>query len=61
MGDNVVHLILEHLRAMRTDISAIREDVWDVKQRLTSLELSVRLEAGLCADIRRYDRTTYPL
>ena len=34
-------VIQEHLRAMRTDISGIREDMHEVKQRLNSLEAGV--------------------
>lgn len=64
MGDNVENLILEHLRAIRTDISVIREDVREVKQRLTSLELSVsglkrdyaQLYGDLAEQHTRYDR-----
>ena len=39
--ENVENIILEHLRAMRTDISGIREDMQEVKQRLNSLEAGV--------------------
>ena len=38
--ENVENLILEHLRAMRTDIAGIREDMQEVKQRLTGLEIA---------------------
>ena len=34
-------VIQKHLRAMRTDISGIREDMQEVKQRLNSLEAGV--------------------
>ena len=64
MADNVENLIIEHLRAIRADISVIREDTREVKQRLTSLELSVsglkRDNAQLYGDLAehhvRYDR-----
>lgn len=47
MGDNIENLILEHLRAIRADIGGIKEDVCEIKQRLTSLEAVV---AGLQRD-----------
>ena len=47
MTDNVENLILEHLRAIRADIGGIKDDVRDIKQRLTSLEAAV---AGLRRD-----------
>ena len=47
MADHVENIILEHLRAIRTDIGSIKDDVRDIKQRLTSLEVAV---AGLRRD-----------
>lgn len=47
MVDNVENLILEHLRAIRADIGGIKDDVREIKQRLTSLEAAV---AGLRRD-----------
>ncbi|MEI2771451.1 MAG: hypothetical protein V9G98_12160 [Candidatus Competibacter sp.] len=44
MADNIENLILEHLRAIRSDIGGIKDDVREIKQRLTSLEAAV---AGL--------------
>lgn len=41
MADNVENLILEHLRAIRADIGGIKEDVREIKRRLTSLEAAV--------------------
>ena len=38
---NVDNIILEHLRAMRADLSGIRDDMSEVKQRLTGLEVAV--------------------
>lgn len=32
-------IILEHLRAIRSDVARLREDMGEVKQRLTALEL----------------------
>jgi chromosome segregation ATPase len=64
MTDNVENLILEHLRAIRADISGIKDDVREIKQRLTSLEAAVaglrRDNANLYDDMAghhaRYDR-----
>ena len=64
MADNVENLILEHLRAIRADISGIKEDVREIKQRLTSLETAVaglrRDNANLYSNVidqqARYDR-----
>jgi septal ring factor EnvC (AmiA/AmiB activator) len=64
MADNVENRILEHLRAIRADIGGIREDVREIKQRLTSLETAVaglrRDNANLYSDVidqqSRYDR-----
>jgi uncharacterized coiled-coil protein SlyX len=33
------NLVLEHLRAIRADVAALREEVGDVKRRLGNLEL----------------------
>jgi len=64
MADNVENLILEHLRLIRTDIGGIREDVREIKQRLTSLESALaglrRDNVNLYGDVidqqSRYDR-----
>ena len=64
MADNVENLILEHLRAIHADIGGIKEDVREIKQRLTSLEAAVaglrRDNANLYSDVidqqARYDR-----
>lgn len=66
MTDSVENLILEHLRAIRTDIGGIKDDVREIKQRLTSLEAAVaglrRDNANLYGDMvdqhARYDRLT---
>jgi hypothetical protein len=51
------NLVLEHLRALRSDVATIREDVREVKSRITNLEHSV---AGIYFDIAdlngRHDR-----
>ena len=39
--ENVENLILEHLRALRADSAGIREDIQEIKQRLTGLEVAV--------------------
>ncbi len=64
MNENVEHLILEHLRAMRGDIAEMREDSREVKSRLVSLETAVstlrRELADLYGDVvgqhSRFDR-----
>jgi uncharacterized coiled-coil protein SlyX len=64
MTDDVENLILEHLRAIRGDITALRDDSREVKSRLTSLETAVagmrRELADLYTDVvgqhSRYDR-----
>ena len=64
MADNIETLILDHLRANRTDIGGIKEDMREIKQRLTSLEAAVvglrRDNANLYGDVidqqARYDR-----
>ena len=47
MTENVENLVLEHLRAIRADVSGIRDDVREIKHRLTSLEGAV---AGIKRD-----------
>lgn len=51
------NLVLEHLRALRSDVATIREDVREVKSRITNLEHSI---AGIHSDIAdlngRHDR-----
>ena len=38
MTDNIENLILEHLRALRADVSTIKTDVRDLKLRMSSME-----------------------
>ena len=38
MTENIENLILEHLRAIRTDIGIIKQDIHDIKLMLSSLE-----------------------
>lgn len=38
MTDNIEHLILEHLKAIRADVSSLKADMREVKMRLLSLE-----------------------
>lgn len=47
MTENVENLVLEHLRAIRIDVSAIKADVREIKHRIISLEGAV---AGLKRD-----------
>lgn len=37
--ENVENLILEHLRAIRTDVASIRDDVRELKSRVAHLEV----------------------
>lgn len=41
MTDNVDHLLLEPLKAIRNDMSEIRADIREVKMRLGQLEIGV--------------------
>ena len=51
------NLVLEHLRALRTDMAAMREDMHEVKSRLTSVERSMAAMHADKADVNdRYDR-----
>jgi tetrahydromethanopterin S-methyltransferase subunit G len=64
MTDKVDNLVLEHLRAIRADVGAIKDDVREIKHRLASLEGAVaglkRDQASSYADTAdqhlRYDR-----
>lgn len=50
MTDNTENLVLEHLRALRLDVSGIKSDLRDVKARLASIESYI---ATLHADSTR--------
>ena len=53
--ENVEHIIIEHLRAIRTDIGLIKEDVREVKTRITHVEAGI---ASLKRDsAHQYDET----
>ena len=39
--ENVENIILEHPRAMRADVAGIRDDMQEVKQRLSGLEAGI--------------------
>lgn len=43
--ENVENLILEHLRAIRSDVGAVKDDVRELKSRMANLE---GLYAVLC-------------
>jgi hypothetical protein len=38
MSGNVENLVLEHLRAIRTDMASMKDDVRDIKSRVNTLE-----------------------
>ncbi len=48
MTDNIENLLLEHIRAIRSDQSAMRDEIREINSRLISLE---RTMAGNYADI----------
>jgi len=51
------NLVLEHLRALRSDVAMTREDVREVKSRITSLEHSVAgIYSGIAELNGRHDR-----
>lgn len=64
MAPKTENLVLEHLRAMRADIAALRDDAREVKSRIGGLETTTaairRDLAEVYADIigqhSRYDR-----
>ena len=66
MGENIENLLLEHLRAIRTDIASITEDTREIKSRLTVVEsgvASLRRDNGdfatsIAAQHQSYDRLT---
>jgi uncharacterized coiled-coil protein SlyX len=40
MTDNVENILLEHLRVIRADLAAIKEDVRELKTRMATVEVS---------------------
>jgi hypothetical protein len=51
------NLVLEDLRAIRTDLGEVGEDLREVKRRLTSLEVSVaNLHGDFAGQSGRIDR-----
>ena len=55
MMENVDNIIIEHLRAIRADIGSIKDDMREVKTRITHLEAGV---AGLKRDsAHQYDES----
>ncbi|MGH8489669.1 MAG: hypothetical protein ACREXS_12595, partial [Gammaproteobacteria bacterium] len=48
MTEDVDNLIIEHLRAIRADVGLIRNDIADMKLRISSLEEHV---AGMRRDL----------
>ena len=39
--ENVENLILEHLRSIRADIAGMRDDIREIKQRLSNVESGI--------------------
>lgn len=54
MTDEPINLVLEHLRAIRNAIDALRTDMHDVKDRLSAVELGL---AGVRRDIAALSET----
>lgn len=52
MTEHVENLILEHLRAIRSDIAAMKDNMHDVKHRLNSIESGI-------ATLRRESSNNY--
>lgn len=56
MTENVSNLILEHLKALRGDTAAIRENLFTLTQRVSSIETQVaNLHADMALVHRRID------
>ena len=48
MADNINNLIVEHLRAIRTEIALVKDDTSEIKMRLTSIDERLTLaEKGI--------------
>jgi predicted nuclease with TOPRIM domain len=57
MADDPNNIVLEHLRVIRADVSDVREDMREVKQRLTSLGVSAaNLHGDFAGQSTRIDR-----
>ena len=41
MTEAVDNLVLEHLRAIRADLSTVKEDVREIKHRMTNVEAAI--------------------
>jgi hypothetical protein len=60
MAENVENLILEHLRAVRSDIAALREDTREIKTRLIRIEAARPACAGTRPATPRPSRISRP-
>jgi predicted nucleic acid-binding Zn-ribbon protein len=62
MAETPENPILDHLRALRSDMSGLREDVRDIKRRMTSLEMAVsQVHGDFSGRSMRIDRLENPL
>jgi chromosome segregation ATPase len=62
MTDDATNLVLEHLRHIRDAVDGLREDMQDVKRRLTSLESQVAtLHGDFAGQSVRIDRIEHRL
>ena len=58
MSDDIEHLMLEHLRAIRKESAETRADIGDLKSRLSALEeISGQILVMLGALGKRFDRS----
>ncbi len=52
MADNIDNIIIEHLKAIRSEIAEVKADTADIKQRMHSMDTSI-------IDLRRNDVHLY--
>ncbi|WP_028990383.1 hypothetical protein RG903_04975 [Thermithiobacillus tepidarius DSM 3134] len=54
MPDHTENLVLEHLKAIRTDVAAIRDELRELTHRTGRVELAI---AGLRRDMAHFDES----
>ncbi|MEK8090465.1 hypothetical protein [Thermithiobacillus plumbiphilus] len=54
MADDTENLVLEHLKAIRADLAAARDDLRDLTHRTGRVELAI---AGLRRDMAHFDES----
>ncbi len=55
MTENVENLILEHLKAIRTEVAAVKSDTMDLRNRMGQVEIAI---AGLRRDFAHADENS---